>query len=43
MSSKDDLKPYNAVIQICPVCEKVDVSKNDGHDCDDYIIQGEKL
>ena len=27
------LKPLNAVIQICPICNKVDVYKNDGHRC----------
>lgn len=27
------LKPLNAVIQICPICNKVDVYKDDGHNC----------
>jgi hypothetical protein len=36
---KKSLKPLNAVIQICPVCSKVDVYKGDGHDCDDYLLR----
>jgi hypothetical protein len=27
------LKPFNAVIQICPKCNKIDVYKNDNHEC----------
>lgn len=28
------LKPYDlSIIQVCPVCDKVDVYKDDGHDC----------
>ena len=27
------LEPFNAVIQVCPKCGKVDVYKDDGHDC----------
>jgi len=27
------LKPFNAVIQICPRCGKLDVYRNDGHFC----------
>jgi hypothetical protein len=37
MNNDDDVRgllPYNSVIQVCPVCGKVDVSKDDGHDCD---------
>lgn len=34
MTKKDELKPLNAVIQICPICGKIDVYKDDGHDCD---------
>ena len=30
---KRELKPYNAVIQVCPICHKVDVYKDDGHYC----------
>ena len=30
---KEDLLPYNSVIQICPECHKVDVCKDDGHEC----------
>ncbi len=28
-----ELKPYNSVIQVCPDCGKVDVSKDDNHEC----------
>ena len=28
--TKDDLKPLNSVIQICPECGEVDVYKDDG-------------
>lgn len=39
--TKKDLKPFNAVIQICPDCGKIDVYKDDGHECDreyqDYL------
>ena len=28
-----ELEPFNAVIQVCPQCGKVDVYKDDGHDC----------
>lgn len=34
MSEKAELKPLNAVIQVCPICGKVDVYKDDGHECD---------
>lgn len=27
------LKPYNAVIQVCPYCNKVDVSKGHEKNC----------
>lgn len=27
------LNPFNELIQICPYCRKVDVYKDDGHDC----------
>lgn len=30
----DELKPLNSVIQVCPVCGKIDVYKDDGHECD---------
>lgn len=33
----DTLKPFNAVIQVCPVCSQVDVYKNDGHCCQSEI------
>ena len=29
----EDLKPFNGKIQVCPVCGKVDVYKDDGHNC----------
>ncbi len=32
------LKPRNMVIQICPVCDKLDVALNDNHDCGEYIV-----
>ena len=31
--TKKDLLPLNNIIQICPECGKVDVYKDDGHDC----------
>ncbi len=31
------LKPFNEVIQVCPVCGKVDVYLHDGHSCSDYL------
>jgi hypothetical protein len=34
---KKDLLPLNSVIQICPVCGKVDAYKDDGHNCFAYI------
>jgi len=37
--SKKDLLPFNAVIQICPECHKIDVYKDDGHSCEDEIIR----
>ena len=33
MRSKKDLLPFNSVIQICPECRKIDVYKDDGHEC----------
>jgi len=33
MKDKEELKPFNAVIQVCPYCGKVDVYLNDGHEC----------
>lgn len=35
------LKPFNAVIQICPDCGKVDVYLNDGHNCGTEILKKE--
>jgi hypothetical protein len=29
----NELKPLNSIIQICPICEKIDAYKDDGHDC----------
>jgi hypothetical protein len=37
MKTKKDLKPYNAVIQVCPTCGKIDVYLNDGHSCAEEI------
>lgn len=36
---EDVLKPYNPVIQVCPVCGKIDVYKGDGHSCDAYLAR----
>ena len=33
-ATKKDLLPYNAAIQVCPECGKLDVYLNDGHICD---------
>jgi hypothetical protein len=38
---EDELKPFNAVIQICPFCGKIDVYKDDGHDCNQHLITQE--
>ena len=29
----EKLKPLHNIIQVCPICGKVDVCKDDGHDC----------
>ena len=34
---KEELKPYNSVIQVCPDCGKVDVCLNDGHSCGEHL------
>jgi hypothetical protein len=39
--SKEKLKPLNSIIQICPICGKVDVYLNDGHDCETEIKRQE--
>jgi len=39
--TKKDLKPLNSVIQVCPVCGKVDVYKDDGHNCFAHIQRRE--
>ena len=31
--SNEELKPLNSVIQVCPICGKIDVYKDDEHDC----------
>ena len=33
MITKKDLLPFNSIIQICPECGKIDVYKDDKHDC----------
>lgn len=38
---KSGLKPFNAVVQVCPDCGKVDVYLNDGHDCGKYLVRNE--
>jgi hypothetical protein len=40
--TKKDLKPFGAVIQRCPECGKIDVYKDDGHDCEMYIANREQ-
>jgi hypothetical protein len=35
------MKPFNAVIQICPNCGKVDAYQDDGHDCVDEQLRQE--
>jgi len=37
------LKDLNAVIQVCPLCGKVDVYKDDGHSCEEERIRQENL
>jgi hypothetical protein len=35
---KKDLKPFDLrVMQVCPICHKIDAYKNDGHNCDAEI------
>ncbi len=36
-----ELKPFNSVIQICPVCNKIDVYKGDNHDCNQYAANAD--
>lgn len=33
IKTKEDLKPFSNVIQICPECGKMDVYLNDRHNC----------
>ena len=33
------LKPFNAVIQTCPVCGKIDVWLNDNHRCEEEVAR----
>lgn len=35
------LKPFNSVIQICPVCGRVDVYDGDNHDCGTELAKQE--
>lgn len=37
------LEPFNAVIQICPDCGRVDVYKDDGHTCDREYEENRQL
>ena len=41
MEDKKDLKPFNSIIQVCPVCGKVDAYQDDGHSCEEEIIKQE--
>jgi len=34
-----ELKPLNDIIQICPICGKIDAYKDDGHNCNDEITK----
>jgi hypothetical protein len=44
MSRQSDkyLKPFNQVIQQCPICMKIDVYKGDGHSCGQEAILQEQ-
>ncbi len=41
MKNKKSLEPLNSKIQVCPVCGKVDVYKNDGHNCQQERLRQE--
>lgn len=43
MENKNNLKPFGHAVQICPVCGKVDVFKDDGHSCEDEAIRQNNL
>ena len=43
MKDKKDLKPFNSIIQVCPVCGKVDAYKGDNHSCEEEINRQENL
>ena len=32
-----EMKPLNELIQVCPICGKIDAYKDDGHDCYEEI------
>jgi hypothetical protein len=38
---KETLRPLNSVMQICPICGKVDAYKGDNHSCEQHIQQQE--
>lgn len=42
MKTKEDLLPWNSIIQVCPECGQVDVYKNDGHSCSAHLIREEE-
>jgi len=41
-SFRDKLKPFNAEIQSCPVCGKIDAYKGDNHSCGAERIKRER-
>jgi len=41
--AKRKLKPFNAIIQVCPVCGQVDVYKDDNHDCGQHFQNQQSL
>ena len=40
---RNTLKPFNHQIQVCPICNKIDVYLNDGHNCDQELIRQESI
>lgn len=35
----EQLKPFNSVIQVCPICKKIDAYKGDNHNCNEEMIR----
>ena len=42
MAKQRRLKPLGPVIQVCPICGKVDAYKGDKHSCDAERIRQER-